>query len=51
MVRTTFMASNSLINPIIDAIRMLEVTTAITEIIFRSASNPLNTIDIPLQNL
>ena len=40
MVRTTFVASNSLINPIIDTIRMLEVTTAITEIIFRSASKP-----------
>ena len=51
MVRTTFVASNSLINPIIDAIRMPEVTTVITKIIFRSASNSLNTIDIPLQNL
>ena len=51
MVRTTFVASNSLINPLIYAIRMPEVRTVITKIIFRSASNPLNTIDIPLQNL
>ena len=51
MVKTTFVAANSLINPIIYAIRMPEVKTVITKIIFRSASNPLNTIDIPLQNL
>ena len=51
MVKTTFVAANSLINPIIYAIRMPEVKTVLTKIIFRSASNPLNTIDIPLQNL
>ena len=51
MVKTTFVAANSLINPIIYAIRMPEVKTVITKIIFRSASNPLNTINISLQNL
>ena len=47
----TFVMANSLINPIIFTIRMPEVRTGILEIIFRRARNPINTIDIPLQNL
>ena len=48
MVIATFVVANSLINPIIYAIRMPEVRTSI---IFRRARNPINPINIPLQNL
>ena len=51
MVIATFVVANSLINPIIYAIRMPEVRTSILVIIFRRARNPINPINIPLQNL
>ena len=51
IVTKTFVMANSLINPIIYAIRMPEVRTGILVIIFRRARNPVNPIDIPLQNL
>ena len=51
MIEITFVVANSLINPIIYAIRMPEVRTSILLIIFRRARNPINPIDIPLQNL
>ena len=51
MIVITFVVANSLINPIIYAIRMPEVRTSILLIIFRRARNPINPIDIPLQNL
>ena len=51
MIVITFVVANSLINPIIYAIRMPEVRTSIFLIIFRRARNPINPIDIPLQNL
>ena len=51
MVTKTFVAANSLINPIIYAIRMPEVKTSMLVIIFRRARNPINPIDFPLQNL
>ena len=51
MVTITFVVANSLINPIIYAVRMPEVRTSILVIIFRRAQNSINPIDIPLQNL
>ena len=51
MLIATFVVANSLINPIIYAIRMPEVRTSILVIIFRRARNPINPINIPLQNL
>ena len=51
MLIATFVAANSLINPIIYAIRMPEVRTSTLVIIFRRARNPINPINIPLQNL
>ena len=51
MVTKTFVVANSLINPIIYAIRMPEVRTSMLVIIFRRARNPINPIDFPLQNL
>ena len=51
MVIATFVVANSLINPIIYTIRMPEVRTSILVIIFRRARNPINPINIPLQNL
>ena len=50
MVTITFVVANSLINPIIYAVRMPEVRTSILVIIFRRAQNSINPIDIPLQN-
>ena len=50
MVTITFVVANSLINPIIYAVRMPEVRTSILVIIFRRAQNFINPIDIPLQN-
>ena len=51
MVTITFVVANSLINPIIYAVRMPEVRTSILVIIFRRAQNSINPIDFPLQNL
>ena len=51
MVVITFVVANSLINPIIYAVRMPEVRTSILVIIFRRAQNSINPIDFPLQNL
>ena len=51
MVTITFLVANSLINPIIYAVRMPEVRTSILVIIFRRAQNSINPIDFPLQNL
>ena len=51
MLIATFVVANSLINPIIYAIRMPEVRTSILVIIFRRARNPINPINISLQNL
>ena len=51
MVTKTFVAANSLINPIIYAIRMPEVRTSMLVIIFRRARNRINPIDFPLRNL
>ena len=51
MLIATFVVANSLINPIIYSIRMPEVRTSILVIIFRRARNPINPINIPLQNL
>ena len=51
MVVITFVEANSLINPIIYAVRMPEVRTSILVIIFRRAQNSINPIDFPLQNL
>ena len=48
MVTITFLVANSLINPIIYAVRMPEVRTSILVIIFRRAQNFIN--PIPLQN-
>ena len=50
MVTITFVVANSLINPIIYAVRMPEVRTSILVAIFRRAQNSINPIDIPLQN-
>ena len=50
MVVITFVVANSLINPIIYAVRMPEVRTSILVTIFRRAQNSINPIDIPLQN-
>ena len=47
MATKTFVAANSLINPIIYAIRMPEVRTSMLEIIFRRARNPINPIAFP----
>ena len=51
MVKVIFVAANSLINPIIYAIRMPELRAGIMQIIFRGALNPVYPIDIPLQNI
>ena len=51
MVKIIFVAANSLINPIIYAIRMPELRAGIMQIIFRGALNPVYPIDIPLQNI
>ena len=50
MVTITFVVANSLINPIIYAVRMPEVRTSILVIIFRRAQNSINPINFPLQN-
>ena len=51
MVKIIFVAANSLINPIIYAIRMSELRAGIMQIIFRRALNPVYPIDIPIQNI
>ena len=51
MVKIIFVAANSLINPIIYAIRMPELRAGIMQIIFRRALNPNYPIDIPIQNI
>ena len=51
MVKIIFVAANSLINPIIYAIRMPEIRAGIMQIIFRRALNPNYPIDIPIQNI
>ncbi|XP_022794739.1 adenosine receptor A3-like [Stylophora pistillata] len=51
MVRITFAGANSLINPLVYAIRMPEVRRGILQIIFRRASNRVNPVNIQLQNL
>ena len=47
----TLYLANSLINPIIYAMRMPEFRVGILQIIFRSAPNRLNRVDLPLRNL
>ena len=51
MITTLFFLGNSLINPIIYAMRMPELRAGILQIIFRRAPNRLNRVDLPLQNL
>lgn len=48
MVMLTFMTFNSLINPIIYAIRMPEFIAGIKEMIFRKTPNRLTPVDFPL---
>ena len=47
----TLYLANSLINPIIYAMRMPELRAGILQIIFRRAPNRLNRVDLPLRNL
>lgn len=51
MVTITFIVANSLRNPMIYAIRMPEERTGVLVVIFRKARNPINPINIPLENL
>lgn len=51
VVTITFIVANSLINPMIYAIRMPEERKGILVIIFLRARNPINPINIPFQNL
>ena len=46
-----FFFSNSLINPIIYAMRMPELRAGVLQIIFRRSPNRVNPADFPLQNL
>ena len=53
-IRYTMLAlylANSLINPIIYAMRMPELRAGILQIIFRRAPNRLNRVELPLRNL
>ena len=51
MIASLFYFGNSLINPIIYAIRMPELRAGILQIIFRRTPNRINPADFPLQNL
>lgn len=51
MVTITFIVANSLRNPMIYAIRIPEERTGVLVVIFRKARNPINPINIPLENL
>ena len=51
MIGEILVLGNSLINPLIYAIRMPKLRAGILQIIFRRAPNRLNAVDLPLHNL
>ena len=51
MTMNIFLLANSLVNPIIYALRMPALRAGILQLLFRRAPNRLNPVDIPIQGL